>query len=93
MSFSWSQAQYRKWESDVDEHIHICDPLPENFDKSGCHGRDYRDFEERVEKYLLENGWFVIDRFVTADGDDFGPLVRLAKFRRPDGKIVELLHG
>lgn len=49
--------------------------LPKDFSKKGCCGKEYWKWEEEVDKYLKSQGFEVI-RWITLDGDSFGPLVR-----------------
>lgn len=75
-----------------------------------CNSKHYFAFETRAVQYLKDNGWkFPLpstihrdndfwygagDKFVTTDGDAFGPLVRiLFEAIRPDGTVVDLSHG
>lgn len=91
---SVTEEQWAKWNSNIELRLDIGETVPESFDRSGyCDSKNYRAFEQRVIEHLKAQGWTVIREFWNADADSFGPLVRLAKFRNPEGKIVELCHG
>lgn len=91
---SWSDNYYKVWSKDVQVKKNICDVISNDFDKTGCcSSKRYREFEERVREYLLCSKWKVIEDFASAESDSFGPIVRLAKYRDPNGIITELCHG
>ena len=89
----WSDEQYEMFSRDVSIKVFITEIIPKDFDMHGYCGRSYFEFEQRVIAYLQSVGWKMITRFMTSDGDSFGPLVRLAKARNPLGQIVEISHG
>lgn len=90
---SWSDYEYRQWHANVTEDMDILDALPENFNIVNYCSRNYLEFEERAVKYLQSQKWQMICRFETSESDSFGPMMRVAKFRKPNGTVVALFHG
>lgn len=55
--------------------------------------KNYLDWENEIAKPAMIAAGFTDIRFVTTDGDSFGPLVRAARCKDKEGKSHSFFYG